>query len=577
MKRLKISIFLIILVSVYPGYSQKFQQDYFASPLQIALDVTGAFAEIRANHFHSGADFKTQKKVGLPILAVADGFISRIKVSPVGFGNALYIDHPNGQTSVYGHMLNYNAGIAAFVNKQQYDKQSFAVDLFPAHEMDTLWVKKGDVIGFSGNSGTSFGAHLHFEIRTTSTERILNPFLAGLTNNDFYYPYFDLLKVYPIDKNSSIGSSGEPLKFPVKNTGTGSYRLHGNNDTLFLWGQFAFGVQAFDYTYSHEDRNGFYGIRMTMDNKLFFNMQCDSFAFDESRNINACIDYQAYKQTGQRIVWSKKLPGNNMSFFNTGIGDGTVMLTDGEAHRLLIEVYDYKGNTSTLEVPVMSRKPEKLVSVSGYTDADTTCHIYWNKDTSLEYKGVRIDFPSGALYDDIDLTINKSVPVSGLYSARYVIHNKETPLQKRITISLDASKVPPSLVDKALIVSLNPDNGRRSSEGGVYKAGWIYAETNEFGTFAIAVDTIKPTVKLIPQKASSAKSVKFTVSDNLAGIAEYYGELNGKWVLVEWDPKNRLMIYRYDKYLQPGKSTFKLVVKDAVGNVATYSTSILKK
>jgi len=576
MKRLKISIFLLAILLALSGYSQKLQQNYFASPLQIALDVTGAFAEIRANHFHSGADFKTQKREGLPILAVADGFISRIKVSPVGFGYALYIDHPNGLTSVYGHLLKYNTGIAAYVNKQQYDKQSFAVDLFPAHEMDTLWVKKGDVIGFSGNSGTSYGAHLHFEIRTTSTERILNPFLAGLTDNDLYYPYFDLLKVYPMDENSSIGSSDEPLKLPVKNTGTGLYRLPGN-DTLFLWGQFAFGVQAFDYTYSHEDRNGFYGIRMTMDNHLFFNMQCDSFAFDESRNINACIDYQAYKRTGQRIVWSKKLPGNKMSFFNTGDGDGTVMLTDGTLHKLLIEVYDYKGNTSKLEVPVMSRKPDKLVSVSGYTDADTTCHINWNKDTSLEYKGLKLNFPSGALYDDLELTINKSVPVSGLYSARYVIQNRETPLQKNMTVSIDASKVPSELADKALIVSINPDNGRRSSEGGIYKAGRVSAETNEFGTFAIAVDTIKPAIKLIPQKAASAKLVKFTVSDNLAGIADYYGELNGKWVLVEWDPKNRLMLYRYDKYLQPGKNAFKLVVKDAVGNVATYNTSILKK
>lgn len=576
MKRLKISIFLLAIILTHLGFSQKSQHNNFASPLKIKLDVTGAFAEIRANHFHSGADFKTQKKEGLPILAVADGFISRIKVSPVGFGNALYIDHPNGLTSVYGHLLKYNVGLAAYVNKQQYDKQSFAVDLFPAHERDTLWVKKGDVIGFSGNSGTSFGAHLHFEIRTTSTERILNPFLAGLTDNDLFYPYFDLLKVYPMDENSSIGSSGEPLRFSVKNTGTGLYQLPAN-DTLFLWGQFAFGVQAFDYTYSHEDRNGFYGIRMTMDNNLFFNMQCDSFAFDESRSINACIDYQAYKRNGQRILWSKKLPGNKMSFFNTGNGDGTVMLTDGVLHKLLIEVYDYKGNTSKLEVPVMSRKPEKLVSVSGFTDADTSFHISWNKDTSLKYKELRLNFPSGALYDDLELTINKNAPVSGLYSARYVVQNSETPLQKRMTVSIDASRVPLALADKALIVRINPTNSRRSSEGGTCKAGWISTESNEFGTFAIAVDTIKPAIKHIPQKAATAKSVKFTVTDNLAGIADYCGELNGRWVLVEWDPKNRLMVYRYDKNLQPGKNAFKLVVRDAVGNMATYSTSIMKK
>lgn len=576
MKSLKVSIFLCFFVIVLSGYAQKFPQNYFASPLQISPNVTGAFAEIRSNHFHSGVDFKTQGKEGLPILAVADGYVSRIKVSPVGFGKALYIDHPNGYTSVYGHLLNYNTALAAYVIKQQYKSRSFAVDLFPAQTDDTLWIKKGDVIGFSGNSGTSYGAHLHFEIRTTATERILNPFLLGFRNNDFYEPYFDLFKVFPMDDESSIGASRDQAQFQVKNIGTGKYRLSGN-DTLLLWGRFAFGVQAFDYTYSREDRNGYYGIRMKIDDKSFFSMQCDSFSFDETRYINACIDYAANYHTGNRILKSYRLPGNRMSFIDTFNDNGVVTLTDGLFHELVIEVYDFKGNTSRLTIPVLSKKPDKLVSVTGYTDADTSCSISWNTDIKFGYEELLLNIPSGALYEDAELIIDKELPVNGLYSSRYRVHSPEIPLHKRITISLDAGKVPSSLLSKALIVRINPKNARRSSEGGKVAEGRITAEINEFGTFAIALDTIRPSIKLIHQKASAARSLKFTVTDNLAGITGYYGEVNGKWALVEWDPKNRLMIYRYDDLLQKGKNTFKLSVTDAAGNAATYSTSVFKK
>jgi murein DD-endopeptidase MepM/ murein hydrolase activator NlpD len=170
---------LLLLISASLYGQRSLPLDYFRSPLDIPLSVTGSFGEIRPNHFHSGADFKVQGKEGLPVFAVADGWVSRIKISPVGFGNALYIDHPNGFTSVYGHLFGYNDTISTYAHKMQYVRKSFEVDLFPITNHDTLWIKKGDLIGFAGNSGSSFGAHLHFELRNTASERIINPLLFG--------------------------------------------------------------------------------------------------------------------------------------------------------------------------------------------------------------------------------------------------------------------------------------------------------------------------------------------------------------------------------------------------------------
>jgi len=547
---------------------------YFASPLNIPLSMTGAFSEVRDNHFHSGIDFQVQKKEGLPVFAVADGVISRIKVSPVGFGNALYIDHPNGFTSVYAHLKGYNDTITGYLRKNQYRLHSFDVDLFPLNKKEFIFVKKGDLIGYAGNSGSSGGAHLHFEIRNTKTEHIINPLLVDLKVQDNYPPYIDFIKIYPDDLNSFIGTSNSATRFNVKRTGTSEYRL-ATKDTIAVWGSFSIGVQAFDYNQNQSDRNGFYRLEIFADKSGLFSMECDSFAFSESRYVNATIDYAANYNSGYRIVKSKKLPGNELSFFKSDAAGGVVKCTDNKIHEILITVSDVVGNKANLRFWIKSQPPDGFVQVPYLTDADTTLLFRYNKVNVFETSELKVELPVGSLYEDVLFRYRKTPGTAGMFSEIHYLHDPEVPIHSRIKVAVKPKNLPQRLRSKALLVRIDRD-GKRSAAGGSYENGFVTATTNLFDGYAIVIDTVPPVIKPWSENRSSTTGLRFTVSDNFSGIKVYKGEVNGQWVLVEWDPKNKLMIYRYDNIAQPGKNNFKLTLEDDKGNTSTYSTTFTR-
>jgi len=566
-------LFFLIFCLIVNG-QKSIPTDYFSSPLKIELSVTGSFGEIRPNHFHSGTDFQVQQKEGLPVYAVADGWVSRIKISPVGFGNALYIDHPNGFTSVFGHLYKYNDTIALYALHNQYKRKSFEVDLFPAHDHDTIWVKRGQVIGFAGNSGSSSGAHLHFELRNTETERVINPLLFGFTCKDKYPPYVDFIKVYPIGKNSYAKGFNQPRRLGVSKAQSGEYGLI-KGDTLDVWGNIGFGVQAFDYQYSSSDRNGWYNVKMYLDKALFFSMQLDSFAFNETRFINASLDYADSYLTGSRIIQSMKLPGNELSLHNTGNGNGIVSLEDGKLHEIVISVGDVSGNQSVIRFIARSLKPLNMEDVPSSVLSDTVIFFPYQKDNRLVTPEISVRVPQGSLFDDIGFTYSKLPKRKGTYSSRHVLHQPEIPLKGKITVSIKPDELPARLRPKALIARID-DKGHMSSAGGSYENGFVTTETNLFDAYAVVVDTIPPRIKPIKDQDKHKTSIKFTVSDNFSGIDMYYAEINKEWALVKWDPKNGLMVYQYDEMLKPGKNSFKLVLIDKKGNKAIYQT-ILKK
>ena len=569
-------VYILILFPLTQLSAQKtIPQGYFSPPLDINLGITGSFSEIRPNHFHSGTDFHVQQKEGLPVYAVADGFVSRIKVSPVGFGNALYIDHPNGYTSVYAHLEKYSDTITQYLRSNQYRLKSFDVDLFPAHKKDSIYVKRGQLIGYAGNSGSSGGAHLHFELRTTVTERIINPLLFGFDIADIYPPFIDFIKIYPEGDQSFIGASPEPKRFALRKAPDGDYRL-AEKDTITAWGNFSIGAQAFDYNQNQTDRNGFYSMRMYHNYVEFFSMECDSFSFDESRYVNASIDYADNYNLGNRIVKSKKLPGNKLSFFKTDAANGIINVTDGLLHEVHISVVDLSGNMANLRFWIQSQKPLEVVQTPASSDVDTSVFFRFDKVNRFETGELKVDLPVGCLYDNLNFTYKKAPGNKTMFSDIHYLNNPEVPLHNRMKVSVKATKLPQRLRSKALLVRVDR-SGKRSPADGSYENGYVTTSTNLFDGYAIAVDTVAPVIKPWPENKKKIKtSLRFTVYDNLSGIKTYKGELNGKWVLVEWDPKNRLMMYRFDFMTQPGKNTFTLFLEDEKGNKSRYSTSFVK-
>ena len=304
-------------------------------------------------------------------------------------------------------------------------------------------------------------------------------------------------------------------------------------------------------------------------------MVCDSFAFSESRYVNASIDYASNYISGNRIIKSKKLEGNQLSFFKTESSNSVLTFCDNKPHEVTVQVDDVTGNAVNLRFWVKPQKPAGFVQVPVIADSDSNISFRYNKINKFETKDLKVEFPIGSLYEDMVFRYRKSPGGNGYFSDVHYLHSAETPIHSRIKVSIKLTKLPPKLQSKVLLVRIDK-NGKRSPAGGSYDNGYVSATTNIFDGYAIVVDTVPPIIKPWGENNKSKTSIKFTVSDNFSGIKTYKGTINGKWVLVEWDPKNKLMTYKFDMMIETGKNTFVLYLEDEKGNSSTYTTTILK-
>lgn len=534
----------------------------FRSPLDIVPPaLAGSFGELRANHFHSGIDFRTNQTTGYPVYAVADGYISRLRVQNSGFGLALYINHPNGYTSVYGHLSRFNPKIAQQAKQLQYRNKSYEIDDFPT--ADLIPVRKGDVIAYSGNTGSSGGPHLHFELRDTKTEVTINPQLLGIQIPDNIPPVIYSMYVYRL--NGKTFNEFTPKQYFQVVGGNGKYNLN-KVSTIHLNGDVGFGIVATDKHNGLSGTNGVYSIELAIDGKTIFTSALERFSFENSKAINSHIDYSALLKLKRSIQKSFVDPGNPLQIYSNLVNSGRITFNDGKLHEVKYTITDAKSNQSVLAFKVQSDANAIIntpVQPSGI-------EFPYQKLNEFSNEEVKVIFPKGTLYNDLNFSYKKlPKPQQNAFSAIHQIHNNLTPLHIGFELSIKADSTLGNLSSKALIVNTN-----RVSQGGSYENGYVKASPRNLGSYFIAIDTVPPNI--IPVNIANGKNMaelskmSFKISDALSGIKSFNGYIDGQWVLMEFDTKTASLWHTFDERTLKGKHNFELIVVDMKDNLKKY-------
>jgi len=545
---------------------QDLPQDYFKSPLEIPLILSGTFAELRSNHFHSGLDIKTHQKTGLNVLASAEGYVSRIKVSHFGYGKALYIQHPNGYTTVYAHLKKFSPSIQAYIRKVQYAKESYEVEVFPS--ANELTVKENELIAYSGNSGGSGGPHLHFEIRDASA-RPMNPLDFGFDVQDSSPPLIEGVFVYPQGKNSHVNNDNNRQKLRVIPQGNGNY-LTENFDA---YGTLGFGVSTVDRLDFAPNKNGVYQIKTSVNGNNLMQIDFKKFSFSESRYINRFIDYAYYKTKRDRVQKLFKEDNNPLSIISTYGENGLVNVQDSLNYDYIIEVKDFKGNTSTIKIPITSKKialenikPKKIDSTAYFVKA--------GQAVAFDEDGFDIYIPKDALYEDVYLDIQKD-------GEGIKVHSEEVPLHKNMTIGFDVSNYMPQDREQLYVARIT-SWGAAYYEDTYKKNNRFSVSTKTFGKYELRQDSAGPVITPVNFREkrwmSNESELVFKVQDKLTNIGGYRATINGEFILMEYDYKtDRLVYYFEDDVIQETENNLKLIVLDNVGNSTTFEGTFFRK
>jgi murein DD-endopeptidase MepM/ murein hydrolase activator NlpD len=558
---------VIILLFCSSLFAQtEYPKDYFGLPLDIPIQLSGNFGELRPNHFHAGFDFKTLQREGLEVRSVSEGYISRIKISSFGNGKAIYITHPNGYTSVYCHLQKANDVIEAFVKEAQYKEKSYDIELFL--KPTDLTITKGQTIAYSGNTGSSEGPHLHFEFRDTKTEKVINPLLFGFDKYlmDTKKPLISAVYVYPLDTKTSINRSKRPLLLNVVLQKDGTYLAN----KVSANGNIGFGVTAYDYDNASYNKNGIYKVQTYLNGKPNFGFQFDTYSFDEMRYINALIDYPKYKKSYQRV---QKLFMTNpfpLSIVKTDETNGIIQVMPNLSFVYQINVSDFYGNMSVVTIPIHY---DLLTTIIDQEPVVSDYFVKVNKDNIFVKKNWSVFFPSNTFYEDFNL--NFDVINETLY-----LHEDVVPVHSNFTISVEDSSYTESQKEKVFIADI--DAKGRAGYNYTYRKGNVFsAKVKSLGKYKLSIDTTPPSIVIknpIEGKWLSAqKTIQLKIDDDVSGIKSYDGYLNGKWILFEYDHKTKKITHNFsDGIVSEGVNDLKVVVSDKVGNSTIFETQFFR-
>lgn len=533
--------------------------------MDIPLILAGTFGELRSNHFHSGIDIKTQQREGLPIYAIADGSVTRIKISHWGYGKALYIAHPNGYTSVYGHLQKFSPEIEAYIKKVQYEKKSYQVEVFP--DLGEVKVEKGNVIAYGGNTGGSSGPHLHFEIRSSITEKPTNPLLYGLEIRDATNPILEKLFAYPLSKGAIVNQSNDKSEIKFSKQTDGTFLA----DKVYASGSIGFGFKGFDRQDLAANRNGVYSVQLSVNGKTYTEYDFETFSFGETRYINTLIDYDHYGAYRERLHQCFKGPGNKLNIYKTLYQDGRIAIEEGMTYNVVLTLKDFAGNETKAVIPVEGKK-EALKK--GKEIEKTENYLVAKRNNNYNLGGAKVYFPANTFYKDFYIDLEKG-------NDTVTIHNAKVPAHRNFTITFDVAKYSKEARKKLFIARL--DRKGNPSHVSTFKRGNTFTtRTRNLGTYTLASDTIPPTIRAKNFKEKewldNYSYLSIQIADDLSGVKTYNAKLNGEWILMEYEPKKNTLTYNFDdKILNKKECNLEVVVTDNVGNETIFKSTFYRK
>lgn len=555
-KRFLIFYIFLLLVASTRGQAT---DSLFMPPFDFEHFLSGNFAELRSNHFHAGLDFKTQGVEGKPIRVVADGYIARAKVQYGGYGRALYVMHNNGYMTVYGHLQKFPAEVEKSVRARQYADECYAVDITFAEEK--FPVKCGDVLAFAGNSGYSFGPHLHFEVRSPDGEQLYNPlqFYKDIVA-DKREPVVQAVAVYPQEGRGTVCGSPYSVVRKVQNGVVA--------DTLSAWGLVGFGFKGLDYMNGTTNKYGIYEIELYVDDSLRFAARMDNFSYSENRLINAWADYERLSAGEGWFLRSFILPNNPLRALEADAANGWIDVCEERLYKVEYRLRDYHGNSSSCVFAVRGVRSEFSPSFSrGY-------HLSWYFANEIEGDDFSLVIPRDALFDNAWVEVRDSVTAKGMPIC--ILGNKKIPLWHNANLTI---KIPSHLLpyaDKCYIERLTSKGGNPVGGKNDCAEGYVTASISVLDRYSLAVDTVAPRLKPVKEKEwGRSGKVVFTLTDKESGVDSYKCYIDGRFVLFEYSSKNgRLVCNLQHEKVSRGLHNLKIIATDRVGNQVEYKKII---
>ena len=537
-------------------------------PLEIPIILSGTFGELRPNHFHAGIDIKTKGVEGFKVFSIGDGYVSRIQITHGGYGKALYIKHDNGQSSVYAHLQKFSPKIEKIVKGIQYSNESYTLRVYPSK--DEIRISEKELIGLSGNSGRSFGPHLHYELRD-EMDRPINPMaFKNFSVSDTIPPKVLGLYYKSIPENSVSGSNSSFNYLKISKVSESLFIA----DTLKTSGLIGFGINSYDRMNNTWNKMGLSNIKTNINGDEVFDMDFNSFSYDEWRHINTFIDYASYKNDKIKIQKLYIEDYNPLSMYNRSLGDGIIKIEkESEVYLYSIQLFDFNKNYTEILVPIQWKKQ------NGLTEKKSKINNIYSINRDSLYN---ILLPNSSVtIQKKSLYTNKQLQIFEKNNTLFV-DKDSIPLLKGITIKLSLNRYNDSLIDKTYIARIG-DNNKSTFISSNRKNDHLIAKINNLGNYMVKIDSIPPKISLINisknQWISNRKKLMIKINDNESGINNYRGTINNKWILLEYNPMKNILTYDFNDNVNKTESEniLKVEIEDNVGNTKTLTSTFYRK